>query len=68
MTDKPAPASAQLPVEDARDLLMRLYRDIGISALAAALEVARLPAPEDVRSDAQIHDLPGILRDHELAA
>lgn len=39
MIDKAAPAHAIVPDEDARALLTRLYREIGISAVAAALDV-----------------------------
>ncbi|QXX73476.1 hypothetical protein MHY1_00272 [Methylovirgula sp. HY1] len=39
MIDKAASAHAIVPDEDARALLARLYREIGISAVAAALEV-----------------------------
>ena len=53
--------------EDARDLLTRLYRDIGISAVAAALHVGNEAGrqPEPVRN---IEDLPAILRGDDLAA
>lgn len=50
MTDIPTP---QMPRQDercdARDLLARLYREIGISAVAAALYVA--PPKSDLMSD-----------------
>ena len=37
--------------DGARDLLMRLYREIGISAVAAALEASRLPnRPDELKS------------------
>lgn len=41
MTDKAISPPSSVPEEDARDLLARLYREIGISAVAAALEVTR---------------------------
>lgn len=50
MTDLPTP---QMPHQeercDARDLLARLYREIGISAVAAALHVA--PPKPDVMTE-----------------
>jgi hypothetical protein len=54
-------------VEDARDLLVKLYGEIRISALAAALEMSRRPAPEELAKDV-IRDVPAILGDHDLAA
>lgn len=43
MTDQAVPStagvSAAAPKADARDLLARLYREIGISAVAAALSI-----------------------------
>ncbi len=39
MTEVPAPCVR----EDARDLLVRLYREIGIAAVAAALQVGKTP-------------------------
>jgi hypothetical protein len=59
-------ASAQPRIENARDLLLRLYGDIGISAVAAAVEMARQPAPEHVKDHVK-HELPAVLRD-DLAA
>lgn len=38
MIDKAAPSRSVAPEEDANALLARLYREIGISAVAAALE------------------------------
>ena len=41
MTDMPVPQMPPQPERcDARDLLARLYREIGISAVAAALHVS----------------------------
>ncbi len=53
--------------EDARELLTRLYRDIGISAVAAALHVTN---EADRRSQPvrKLEDLPAILRGDDLAA
>jgi hypothetical protein len=47
---EPLPATS----EDARDLLARLYREIGISAVAAALEVTakELPRRDSARRTA----------------
>jgi hypothetical protein len=39
MTSQSASRQPQIPEEDLRDLLARLYREIGISAVAAALTV-----------------------------
>ena len=38
MIDKVTPSRSGAPEEDAKALLARLYREIGISAVAAALE------------------------------
>lgn len=52
-------------IEDARDLQAKLYREIGISAVAAALRFTTQP---DIGTPAvQKHPIPGVLRD-ELAA
>ncbi len=63
--DADAPRHAH---DGARYLLMRLYRDIGISAVAAALEVSRLPDPSDAPKSHETNDVPSILRGHDLAA
>ena len=39
MTEKAVSSNASTAQGEARDLLLRLYREIGISAVAAALEV-----------------------------
>lgn len=53
-------------VQDARDLQARLYREIGISAVTAALQM------RDIRPQAEkplsISDIPAILRGEDLAA
>ncbi|MEY3551762.1 MAG: hypothetical protein RL735_110 [Pseudomonadota bacterium] len=49
--------------KDARDLLERLYREIGISAVAAALQLRDTP---DIREAPR--DLPAVLRGDDLAA
>lgn len=61
------PSSIEPPSQEgARALLLQLYRDIGISAVAAALEAARLPDPGGKQDS--FKELPAILRDHDLAA
>ena len=53
-------------IHNARDLQALLYREIGISAVAAALEVKLdCPAVEPV---AIKREIPAILRDESLAA
>ena len=49
--------------QDARELLARLYREIGISAVAAALQV---PVPKD-EERSLVDQIPLVLR-NELAA
>jgi hypothetical protein len=49
--------------KDARDLLERLYREIGISAVAAALQLRDTP---DIREAPR--DLPAVLRGDDFAA
>jgi len=48
MTDQAAAPSAKEP-KDARDILAHLYREIGISAVAAALQ-ATAPKPEATKA------------------
>jgi len=67
MTEANTRGSRSDNVEDARDLLVKLYGEIRISALAAALEMSRRPAPEDIRQDV-IRDVPAVLSNHDLAA
>lgn len=43
---KPLPQVAQPATQDARALLARLYREIGISAVTAALQLRDVPEPE----------------------
>jgi hypothetical protein len=66
MNTSKSEAAAQPQVDNARDLLVRLYRDIGISAVAAALEASRTAAAQAKAEPA--HEVPAILRDHDLAA
>jgi hypothetical protein len=48
-----------------QDLLARLYREIGLSAVAAALDVINTPAAASTASE---HQLPEFLRGEPLAA
>jgi hypothetical protein len=48
------------------DLLARLYREIGLSAVAAALDVMRTPEPVEPAT-LEPHPLPAVLED-SLAA
>lgn len=57
---------SEIPEEDVRDLLARLYRDIGISAVAAALEVVSKRDGNDKSAD-QAFGLPA-QRGKDLAA
>ena len=60
---KPIPAAK----EDARALLARLYREIGVSAVAAALQVSHLPETEQRRTAAE-RQAPTIADRDTLAA
>ena len=53
------------PTQDARDLIARLYREIGISAVAAALQ---LPAKKAEPYRPALKDIPAILRGEDRAA
>ncbi len=61
MTDNVIPARPARPTEDRKDLLARFYREIGISAVAAALSVTvvKKPAQQDARNEIK----GGILKD-----
>lgn len=54
------------PPHDARDLQARLYREIGISAVAAALRFVNKPDPS--KAPAPERELPFLLRDEPKAA
>ncbi|MDH7797406.1 MULTISPECIES: hypothetical protein [unclassified Beijerinckia] len=57
-------------VKDARDLLTHLYREIGISAVAAALHI-RADKQEALRPGGprpQVKDIPAFLRGDDRAA
>ena len=60
---KPMPAAK----EDARALLARLYREIGVSAVAAALQVSHLLETEQPRTTAE-RQAPAIADGDTLAA
>lgn len=62
--DRPQHSQAIQHPEHARDLLARLYREIGISAVAAALQI---PVPKADPEMDQRRDVPPMLR-KELAA
>lgn len=67
---KPRPGQpAATPAQDARCQLARLYREIGISAVAAALHMNHLATVEErERLRLAGHDVPAILREDDLAA
>ncbi|MGB8276426.1 MAG: hypothetical protein WCF20_00595 [Methylovirgula sp.] len=50
MTNKTVSPRPRVPEEDIRDLLARLYREIGISAVAAALEVTSSKPDNETKS------------------
>ena len=62
-------AMAEAGKEDARVQLERLYREIGISAVASALHMSRLATVEEreILSRAS-HEIPPMLRKENLAA
>lgn len=57
-----------VPRQDARGQLERLYREIGISAVASALHMHTLPTPEERERAARAqHDAPAILAEERAA-
>ena len=65
----PKPIAPKGPIEDARCQLARLYREIGISAVASALHMAQLPSIEEREAAARAsHEIPPMLRKENLAA
>ncbi len=62
-----SPAQANEQIRDARDLLTRLYRDIGISAVAAALEV-RKEKPQAARPAVAVLQRSSVSREQSHAA
>jgi hypothetical protein len=65
MNEEATPASPPPASEDARALLMRLYREIGIAAVAAALQV---PAREPTHRRPSVDDIPAVLRGEDKVA
>lgn len=62
------PMSAPTSIEDARFQLERLYREIGISAVASALHMNRLATPEDREAAQRAHrEIPPMLRKENAA-
>ena len=62
---RPRPADPAQP-ENARDLQARLYRDIGISAVAAALRFTTMPDPGTEKVAKQ--QIPAFLKADDIAA
>lgn len=62
MTHKDQPEQAA-PRNGPRDLLSRLYREIGISAVAAALESTKRPAAAPIENAKN----PAVLREEKAA-
>lgn len=63
MTHQNNPQPAPAPQSGARDLLSRLYREIGISAVAAALESNKRPKAKEIESA----ENPAVLREEKAA-
>ncbi|HRK25146.1 MAG TPA: hypothetical protein PLQ11_09360 [Beijerinckiaceae bacterium] len=56
------------PVQDARYQLERLYREIGISAVASALHMQQLASPEArAAAERASHEIPPMLRKENAA-
>jgi hypothetical protein len=66
MTNSLQPTPEPQKTEDARDLQTRLYREIGISAVAAALRFTTQPEPG--KKPVVQHPRPAVLREDEQAA
>ena len=67
MITKPTPAdSAPQNTEDARELQARLYREIGIAAVAAALRFTTQSDPDEVKKEK--HQDHAFLRGEHMAA
>ena len=64
------PQVSQNTHKDARDLLTQLYREIGLSAVAAALQVRsdrhEILQPGGIRP--RVKDMPAFLREDDRAA
>ena len=59
--------SESLPPGHPHDLLARLYREIGISAVAAALEVISAPEASEQPAEPNEEMLPPVLREDRAA-
>jgi hypothetical protein len=69
MTEITATAFPEAPAGHPHDLLSRLYREIGISAVAAALNaIETSDAPSAEIAMLEDHRLPPMLRKENLAA
>lgn len=66
MDSAPAAKPISETTSDARDLQARLYREIGISAVAAALRFTTQPDPAVKKPES--HALPPFLRRDDVAA
>ena len=53
---------------DARDLMALLYREIGISAVAAALQIDIEAGRRIAATPVKIHPVPGVLSGNDIAA
>ena len=62
----PGPPADQ--IQDARHQLERLYRDIGIAAVASALHVNQLASVEEREMRRASHEIPPMLRKENAAA
>ena len=68
MTNNPDPRSSRAPEQDIKDLLARLYREIGISAVAAALEVTSWKSDSKTDAADRTADAPAPQSGKGLAA
>ena len=64
--DRPQQTNAPDNSQHARDLMARLYREIGISAVAAALRFTSQTNAQPIPD--VLHPVPGVLRINDLAA
>jgi hypothetical protein len=63
MSQQSQPQTTSAPQSGPRDLLARLYREIGISAVAAALESSKKQKGKRVESG----ENPAVLREEKVA-
>lgn len=66
MAETPSRISQSQKIEDARDLQTKLYREIGISAVAAALRFTN--QPDTLPQPQIVYPVPGVLRGTDIAA